>query len=181
MNKNNNALILSIAFVICLMTLTGQTYAPPANLSPKDVAEWAIAGGFIASGNAKPTTTAGIATGALYIDTTDADSPKLWRFNGSAWTQLSGADSETVLAHLAAIQDPHGAQMGVSERVTIGDPDGVNYVDIDSPSPGLARIASYIQLLPLATAPDVLSGGIYYNSNGHFYGSDGASWTQLDN
>lgn len=174
MNKNNNVWVLLAIFLACLTALIGQTYAPPTNLSPKDVAEWSIAGGFIANGNAVPTTTTGIATGSLYIDTTATASPKLWRFNGASWAQLSGADSDTVLAHLAAIQDPHGAIMGVSEQVTIGDPAGVHYGDIDFPQPGLARIASNAQLLEMpqyesnvsASAGGLASGTLYRNASG---------------
>jgi hypothetical protein len=90
MNKNNNYLILAIIAIFSACVLYGQSYTLPTYLSPKDVAEWTITGGFIATGSGTPTITAGIATGSLYIDTADINALDLYRFNGSAWGLVSG-------------------------------------------------------------------------------------------
>lgn len=67
---------------------TAQTYSRPANLSSGGVADWANAGGFIASGTSSPATTPG--TGALYFNSEDL---LLYRFDGSKWDSIAGGSS----------------------------------------------------------------------------------------
>lgn len=181
MKASNRCLITIVLFFVAItLTAIAQSYTLP-DLSPKDVAEWVQQTGFIATGNGDPTVTEGVESGYLYIDISATDTPKLWRFNGNSWAQMSGADPEALTEHLASTQDPHGESMGVSENITVGDPDEDPWSHIDSPVAGGIRIASFVILIPIATAPTVVDGGIYKSTDGHFYGCDGASWTQLDN
>lgn len=166
-------LLLTIAFIACFVSLSAQTYLPPADLSPIDIASWTIRGGFIASGTVAPT---GIASaGCIYVDTIEG---AIWRYSGSAWQQIGGAGLKE---HIASQTDPHGASMTVTQDITIGDPETAMQAKIDSPAAGQARIASYVVLIPLASAPAVVDGGIYKSTDGHFYGSNGSSWLRLDN
>lgn len=179
MNKYITALLIIACSIV--VALDAQVYELP-KLSPRDIANWANGGGFVASSSAEPTITTDIPMGALYVDTTDALYPKLYRFNGSAWAPLSG-DSEALIDHLAAITDAHGANTKVSQSVSVGDPALAPWANIDSPAAGQVRISSYTVHLGLTSAPTAVAGGIYYNSSTqHFYGcKDGANWTQLDN
>jgi hypothetical protein len=178
-----NKYITALLIIACLMVvaLDAQVYTLP-KLSPRDVANWANGGGFVASSTAEPTITAGIAAGSLYVDTTVPLYPKLYRFNGTAWAPLSG-DSEALIEHLAKTIDPHGAIMKVSEAINVGDPALAPWANIDSPVAGQVRISSYTVHLGLTTAPTATAGAIYFNSaTGHFMGCmDGTNWVQLDN
>jgi hypothetical protein len=176
--KQNSTLIALVLIALSVVIVYAQEYTNPA-LSPKDIADWANSGGFIASGTGDPSITEDIATGSLYVDNTDADYPKLWRFNGDAWAPLSG-DSESLVNHLASDTDPHGSNMKVSESMQVGDPEKTPWSYIDSPSAGQVRIASYITLLELDDPPAAnATGSIYYDSDGHFYGYDGSIWEEL--
>lgn len=160
-------------------TVLAQTYETPA-LSPLDIVNWSNRGGFVASGTGDPTAT--VATGALYVDNTDPAQPKLWRYSGSAWAQLSGADSATLLNHIASDTDPHGSTMKVSEEVQIGDPAEAPWAYIDSPAEGQVRFDYYITIIGSSSAPTPSAGSIYFNTgDNHFYGYNGSSWVQLDN
>ena len=172
--------LLAFLFVFAIvLTVFPQTYETPA-LSPRDIVNWTNRGGFIASGSAQPT--AAVAPGALYVDTTDPTQPKLWRYSGTAWTQLSGADSLTLLNHVASSTDPHGASMKVSQEMQIGDPAEEPWAYIDSPATGMVRFDYYINIIGSSTAPAATAGNIYFNtSDKHFYGHNGTTWVQLDN
>lgn len=170
------ALLLVMAIVV---TVLPQTYETPA-LSPRDIVNWANRGGFVASGTGDPT--GAVATGSLYVDNTDANQPKLWRYNGSAWAQLSGADSQTLLNHVASSTDPHGEVMKVSQEVQVGNPTQDPWAYIDSPAEGMVRFDNYINIIGSTSAPAAAEGNIYYNKTSkHFYGYNGTSWVQLDN
>ena len=170
------ALLLVMAIVV---TVLPQTYEVPS-LSPRDIVNWSNRGGFIASGTGDPTEV--VATGSLYVDNTNPDQPKLWRYSGSDWAQLSGADSQTLLDHIASGTDPHGSIMQVSEEVQVGDPEQDPWAYIDSPAEGMVRFDNYINLIGSTSAPTPTAGDIYFNTTDkHFYGYNGTSWVQLDN
>jgi len=180
MKQRNNLILLAMLFAACLMIANGQSYPMPENLSSYDLAQWIMRNGQIATGTATPTVTA--FEGALYINNEIATAPQLWRY-GTDWQLVAGGgDGDAFKAHVASQTDPHGASMTVSQQVTIGDPDGVPFAGIDSPIPGQMRIASYVVLIGLDTAPTAVEGGFYYNSTAkHFYISTGTAWQQLDN
>lgn len=175
---NKNSIPMLSAFVLCVAVAWAQTYSFPS-LSPRDIASWTTSGGFVASDTAEPTVVA--AEGALYVDTTDTATPKLWRYTGGAWAQMSGADPQTLLDHIASYTDPHGATMTVSEQINIGDPDTAFWAGISSPAEGQIKIASYVVIEALATAPTTTDAAIYFSTDGHFYGYASSSWKQLDN
>lgn len=169
--------LLTLVLIAIATMALAQTYETPA-LSPGDIVDWANRGGFIASDTAAPT--AAVATGALYIDATDATAPKLWRYDGDNWQQLSGADSQFVIDHIETTVNPHGESMKVAEEIQIGDPAEDPWSYIDSPATGTIRINDVLLLKPLGVAPDAVEGGVYYNTNGNFYGSNGSTWFLLN-
>jgi hypothetical protein len=115
----HNKWTLTMVLLFCsFVAAYSQTYTMPP-YSAKDVADWTVDGTFIASGSAEPTAT--VNPGRLYVDITDPALPKLWRYDGSDWRQLSGADPQALTDHIASHTDPHGASMTVSESITIGD------------------------------------------------------------
>jgi len=178
MNKQRNNLILSLALIAASLAFAafGQSYPVPSPISAYDVAVWANKGGFIASGSAAPSVVA--PEGALYIDNTIATQPTLYRYGGGAWQLVSGGGgsgvsthslllgldfassghtgfaSETALTdHTSDQADPHGASMSISEELLIGDPAATYTVSITAPSAGVARAASYTQLVSVSAAP----------------------------
>lgn len=173
MNKNLKAFLFFI-FICCIAN--AQVASVPEYLSPLDIANWAISGGFIASASAKPTGTA--SEGNFFIDKTDPLSPELYQYVNGKWVKMAGGGLKE---HIASDTDPHGANLKISESISIGDPEAEPFSSIDSPEPGQIRIASYVVLIPLASAPTAVDGAIYKSTDGHFYGCDGTSWLQLDN
>lgn len=175
MKQRNNAYLMTFLFIAALAsTLLPQNYSVPSPLSPYDLAIWANRGGFIASGSAIPTEPAQI--GALYVNDDDPNEPKMYRYGSAGWalvaggggvsthSQLLGLDfaesghtgfaSESALnEHIATQTDPHGATMTVSQELTIGDPAATQTVSITAPSAGVARAASYTQLVSVSAAP----------------------------
>ena len=91
--SNKNLTMILFAFVVVALAAFSQSYSVPTYLSPKDVAEWVIAGGQIASGSAIPTATESIDTGSLYVDVSTPTAPVLYRFDGSDWQAMSSAGS----------------------------------------------------------------------------------------
>ncbi|MEW6710397.1 MAG: hypothetical protein AB1403_11295 [Candidatus Riflebacteria bacterium] len=178
MNKlKTNLITIVMIFAAIALTAFSQTYTLP-DLSPKDVAEWVQAGGFIATGAGDPTEISGIATGALYLDTTDADTPKLWRFNGAAWAQMSGADPESLLNHIASSTDPHGAIMKISEEIGIGDPDLAPWATIDAPEEGLCRIATNALIIgTLEAASGTIEAHGKYHRTASYTLASADTWT----
>ncbi len=61
------------------------------------------------------------------------------------------ADVASLADHIADNYDPHGATMTISETLTVGV--GSPTVTIDNPSEGVARVASYAQLVSVSAAP----------------------------
>lgn len=178
MNKQRNNLILSLALIAASLAFAafGQSYPVPSPISAYDVAVWTNRGGFIASGTAAPSVVA--SEGALYIDNTIATQPTFYRYGGGAWQLVSGGGgsgvsthslllgldfassghtgfaSETAINdHIADQADPHGASMSISEELLIGDPAATYTVSITAPSAGVARVASYAQLVSVSTEP----------------------------
>ena len=143
-NKSiNNLIIIVLVFVVATVATWAQSYPLP-DLSPKDISEWVIAGGQIASGSAEPT---GVASeGALYIRTATPTAPVLYRYDSSDWQELSSSGGGSGVAthseltnldfdsaghtgfnsaasfteHTDTYIDPHGATMTVTQEISIG-------------------------------------------------------------
>lgn len=205
MKQRNNLIILSFILAVTLgISLFAQSYSVPLPISAYDVAAWANRGGFIASGSALPSAVA--SEGALYVDTSNATQPILYRYGTSTWHIVAGGGSgvsthsqllglsfaesghtgfasESALNnHIADQVDPHGASMTISQEVIIGDPEATQTVYIDSPAAGIARIASYIQLVYENAAPIVSSSAVTIwadNASKTVYFHNGSDWTNL--
>ena len=182
MKQRNNLIILSLFLAASLgIGLYAQTYTVPSPISSRDVAVWANRGGFIASGTAAPSAVA--SDGALYVDTTVATAPTLYRYASGAWAIVAaGGNSDALNAHIASQTDPHGATMTVSQEINIGDPTATETAYIDSPSDGIARIASYIQLVYADSEPETSSSSATIwadNASKTVYFHNGSDWTNL--
>lgn len=209
MNKKRNNLILSLVLIAASLAFAafGQSYSVPSPISAYDVAVWANRGGFIASGTAAPSAAA--SEGALYIDNAVATQPTLYRYGSGAWAVVAGgggggsgvsthsqllglsfaesghtgfASEPALNDHIADQIDPHGASMTISQEVIIGDPEATQTVYIDSPAAGIARIASYIQLVYENAAPIVSSSAVTIwadNASKTVYFHNGSDWTNL--
>ncbi len=84
--------------------------------------------------------------------------------------------------HIASQTDPHGATMTISQELKIGDPLATAVVNIDSPSVGIFRIASYVQLIYADSAPALSSSAVTIwadNASKCVYLHDGSSWANL--
>lgn len=184
MKQRNNLVILTLFLAASLgIGLYAQTYTVPSPISSRDVAVWANRGGFIASGTAAPSAVA--SDGALYVDTAIATAPTLYRYASGAWAIIAaGGNSDALNAHIASHTDPHGATMTVSQEIAIGDPEATQTAYIDSPSAGVVRIASYIQLVYDNTMPtSALSSSAITlwadNASKCAMLHNGSSWTNL--
>jgi len=204
--SNNNLIAILFVFAVVAGISFSQSYPLPS-LSPKDLAEWAIRGGHIASGTDYPTATSGIDVGALYVDTSVATAPMLYRFDGFAWQLMGGGGSggggvathsllfglsfsdsghtgfnsaASFTEHTETVVNPHGASMTVEESITVGDSAATPTATIDNPADGAIRIASFAVLIPLSGLPGVASGGICFLENEGFYFCDGATWTKFE-
>lgn len=146
----NNKIILTVFILTLLGTmLVAQSYPLPS-LSPYDLAVWTINGGFIASGTAEPT--AATEEGRLYVDMATPTKPIMYRYTSGSWAAVSGGattfeelqDKPTTLdgygitdaateiglaAHIASQTDPHGAEMTVTESITIGTGSPTAYLE----------------------------------------------------
>ena len=157
---------------------------PPANLSIKGVADWAIIGGHISSGTG--TLPAVGAAGERYTDLSTPTAPVEYRSDGSAWQAISGGGTDdgtaaSLSAHISDQTDPHGASMTVSESIAVGTGDAEDAY-ISRLATGVVMIASYSYLPPTSATPsaDIATGTIWYDSNvNKLKCYDGSAWQDL--
>jgi len=186
MNQKNNAILAyTIGLFMMASFAIAQTYNLPDYFSPKDVAEWNIRGGHIASGAFSPSGTA--SEGALFYDTTIATQPLLYRYTDGSWALAGGSggvSDEVFEAHVASQVDPHGATMTVSDNMTVGS--GTKDAYIKRVGTATLEIASYIRIVDDAATPTwALSSDttvIWSNPNTASFPLkvyDGSQWYQI--
>lgn len=108
-----------IIFMLVSCIASAQTYARPGNLSVGGVADWVMISGHIASGTVDPTSA--VDEGALYVNVATPTTPVLWRRGASDWYVVAGGGTTGDLqAHIDTATDPHGANMTITESLTIG-------------------------------------------------------------
>lgn len=197
MNTNIKTVIFLAVALLTIYTASADVATAPVNLSPKGLADWAIVGGTIGSGTgALP---AAGPVGSRYTDLTDPTKPLEYRSNGSAWVAVSstGGTTATITAGLEAIAsdvidvddaldahmndsvDPHGSDMTVTERVTIGS--GTEDCYTERVATGTIGIGSYTQIIPEAATPTTLLPGLLWmdSNTDKLRCYDGSAWHDL--
>lgn len=97
--KNRDEKIFYTVFMIAVVALAAAATAatPPANLSLKGIADWAIVGGHISSGTgALPAVGA---VGERYVDLSTPTAPIEYRSDGSNWRMISGGGGSGTSDH----------------------------------------------------------------------------------
>ncbi len=103
--KNRDEKVFYTVFMIAVIAIAAAATAatPPANLSLKGIADWAIVGGHISSGTgALPAVGA---AGERYTDISTPTSPVDYRSDGSAWRVISGGSGGTGTSDHAALSN----------------------------------------------------------------------------
>lgn len=150
-----NRMVQYLLLVIVMTGAVAIAATPPANLSIKGIADWAIIGGHISSGTgALPV--AG-AAGERYTDLSTPTAPVEYRSDGSAWQTISGGGIDdgtaaSLSAHIADQDDPHGASMTVSEYIAVGT-GAAEDAYISRLATGVVLIASFVVIPPETATP----------------------------
>jgi hypothetical protein len=172
-------------FIILLLAICSPALADvatiPANLSSRDVADWAIIHGHVGSGTgALPAVGP---AGTRYTDISTPTEPLEYRSDGSAWQPISssGSGSSAALAsHVATVVDPHGASMTVSEEILIGS--GTPDASITHSATGTLTLASYTVIISELATPtgSIATFTLWGDANsGILKVWDGSAWRSL--
>jgi len=98
MNNRDNKIFYTVFMVAVVALAAAATAAtPPANLSLKGIADWAIVGGHISSGTGVLPAVG--AVGERYVDLSTPTAPIEYRSDGSNWRMISGGGGSGTSDH----------------------------------------------------------------------------------